>query len=206
MRQLNGVYTQKFNRRHGRVGHVFQGRYKAILVEKDSHLLELARYVVLNPVRAGMVKDTENWEWSSYRGMIDHIAPQKWLQTDWLLGQFGTNRVQSIIGYKDFVRAGVGLPSVWGKLKNQIYLGDENFVRAMQGKPPPDSTNIKEIPRAHRRSIGTSLDHYVVKFENQKLGMKAAYETGDYTMQQIAEAFGVHYSTVSRALKATFEL
>ena len=56
MRQLNGVYTQYFNRRHNRVGHVYQGRFKAILVEKDAYLLELSRYVVLNPIRAGMVK------------------------------------------------------------------------------------------------------------------------------------------------------
>ena len=65
MRQLNGVYTQTFNRRHRRVGHVFQGRYKAIIVEKESHLLELCRYVVLNPVRAGTVKHPREWKWSS---------------------------------------------------------------------------------------------------------------------------------------------
>ena len=67
MRQLNGVYTQTFNRVHSRVGHVFQGRYKAILVEKGSHLLELCRYVVLNPVRAGMVSKPDAWRWSSYK-------------------------------------------------------------------------------------------------------------------------------------------
>ncbi|MDX8409364.1 MAG: transposase [Mariprofundales bacterium] len=68
MRQLNGVYTQRFNRRHHRVGHIFQGRYKAILVEHDVYLLELGRYVVLNPVRAGMVEGARHWPWSSYRG------------------------------------------------------------------------------------------------------------------------------------------
>jgi REP element-mobilizing transposase RayT len=67
MRQLNGVYTQISNRRHRRVGHLFQGRFKAILVDGDAYLLELARYVVLNPVRAGMVKRPEHWAWSSYR-------------------------------------------------------------------------------------------------------------------------------------------
>jgi len=69
MRQLNGVYTQTINRRHLRVGHVIQGRYQAILVEKDRYLLELARYVVLNPVRARMVKQVGNWPWSSYQVM-----------------------------------------------------------------------------------------------------------------------------------------
>lgn len=67
MRHLNGIYTQATNRRHARSGHLLQGRYKAILVEKDSHLLELARYVVLNPVRAKMVRAAKDWRWSSYR-------------------------------------------------------------------------------------------------------------------------------------------
>ena len=67
MRQLNGVFTQRSNHRHHRVGHVFQGRYKAILVQKESYLLELARYVVLNPVRAGMVRSAKDWPWSNYR-------------------------------------------------------------------------------------------------------------------------------------------
>ena len=62
MRQLNGVYTQRFNQQHQRVGHVFQGRYKSILVQKESYLLELSRYIVLNPVRAGMVVKAENWQ------------------------------------------------------------------------------------------------------------------------------------------------
>lgn len=70
MRQLNGVYTQWINCSHHRVGHVFQGRYKGILVEKDNYLLELARYVVLNPVRAGMVRKAEAWPWSSYHAMV----------------------------------------------------------------------------------------------------------------------------------------
>ena len=73
MRQLNGVYTQIVNRAHGRVGHVFQGRYKAILVDKESYLLELARYVVLNPVRAGMVDNVADWPWSSYPVMIPEL-------------------------------------------------------------------------------------------------------------------------------------
>ena len=82
MRHLNGVYTQNFNRRHKRVGHVFQGRYKAILVEKDPYLLELSRYVVLNPVRAGMVNDVGEWPWSSYLVMLGQAAGLKRLQTD----------------------------------------------------------------------------------------------------------------------------
>ena len=67
MRQLNGIYTQYFNRRHKRAGHIFQGRYKAVLIEKESYLLEVSRYVVLNPVRAKAVETPEDWQWSSYK-------------------------------------------------------------------------------------------------------------------------------------------
>ena len=74
MRQLNGVYTQRFNRRHDLVGHLFQGRFKGVLVERDAYLLELSRYVVLNPVRAGMVGAASQWEWSSYGAMAGLVA------------------------------------------------------------------------------------------------------------------------------------
>ena len=90
MRQLNGVYTQVFNKRHHRVGHIFQGRYKAILIQKDSHLLEVCRYVVLNPVRAKAVKSPEEWEWSSYRATAGLKKSHSCLTTDWVLSQFGS--------------------------------------------------------------------------------------------------------------------
>jgi len=122
MRQLNGVYTQRFNRAHERVGHVFQGRYKAILVEPDSYLLELARYVVLNPLRANMVKRLEAWPWSSYLAMCGQTAATPWLQTDWILGQFGQRRSNAIAKYVAFVHEGARLPSVWAQLQGQIFL------------------------------------------------------------------------------------
>jgi len=100
MRQLNGVYTQYFNRIHHRVGHVFQGRYKGILVEKDSYLLELSRYVVLNPVRANMVKNAGQWRWSSYSAMIGKHSAPDWLETGWLLRQFSVQRKRAITKWK----------------------------------------------------------------------------------------------------------
>src|SRR3990172_3746573 len=89
MRQLNGVYTQRFNRRHRRVGHVFQGRFRAILVDRDSYLLELCRYVVLNPVRARMVKRVRDYRWSSYRACAGIGKAPAFLTCDWLWSQFG---------------------------------------------------------------------------------------------------------------------
>lgn len=81
MRQLNGRYTQRFNRRHGLVGHLFQGRYKAILVQKENYLLELTRYVVLNPLRARMVESLDDWPWSSHLAVTAQDEPLPWLDT-----------------------------------------------------------------------------------------------------------------------------
>jgi len=200
MRQLNGVYTQYVNRTHRRVGHVFQGRYQGILVEKDSYLLELARYVVLNPVRARMVTDAADWSWSSYRTMIGQVSPPPWLKTDWILGQFGSVRQQAITRYIDFVRAGVGLPTLWEKLQNQIYLGSEQFVQRMQ-REIESLQALQEVPRAQRRPVAKSLDHYARHAPDPFVGMALAYLSGDYTMKAIADHFGVHYTTVSRAVK-----
>ena len=89
MRQLNGVYTQRYNRRHGKRGHLFQGRYKAILVDKENYLHELCRYVVLNPVRAGIVDSPEEWKWSSYLETAGFRKPPDYLVVDWIAGIFG---------------------------------------------------------------------------------------------------------------------
>ncbi len=130
MRQLNGVFTQQFNRRHALVGHLFQGRFKGILVERDSYLLALSRYVVLNPVRAGMVADVSEWPWSSYGAMVGLEPAPGWLETDWLLGQFGLDRGMARAGYASFVAEGLGVPSVWKGLRHQVFLGSEAFVEA----------------------------------------------------------------------------
>jgi putative transposase len=198
MRQLNGVYTQSMNRKHRRVGHVFQGRYKAIIVEKDAYLLELARYVVLNPVRARMVKNINDWRWSSYHAMIGVEEAPPWLQTDWLLGQFSKQRKRAIARYIDFVREGVGLPSIWDALRGQVFLGGDEFLAKMQDLLDPA---MAEIPRAQRRPKALPLADYQQQAKTSHEAMATAFASGDYTLQKIAEHFGVHYSTVSRAVK-----
>ena len=200
MRQLNGVYTQYFNHTHRRVGHVFQGRYKGILVDKDSYLLELTRYVVLNPVRAHMVSHENDWPWSSYHSMTGTQCVPDWLETDWLLSQFSVQKKRAIVLYRDYVRAGVGQPRIWGDLTQQIYLGDEHFLKEMQ-KAMDQQADLSEIPRAQRRPPAKSLQFYEEKNHDREQGMVEAYRTGDYTMKDIASYFNVHYSTVSRAIK-----
>lgn len=200
MRQLNGVYTQRFNRSHTRVGHVFQGRYRAILVERDSYLLELARYVVLNPLRARMVVRLEDWPWSSYLATCGQAAAPAWLQTDWVLAQFGSRRASAIRKYVEFVHEGARLPSVWTQLQGQIYLGSEGFVKKMQEKVEKKPA-LDEIPRAQRRALTQALNEFERQYPRDE-AMARAYLSGQHTMLAIAAHFGVHYSTVSRAVKA----
>jgi len=95
MRHLNGVFTQFFNRKWKRTGHIFQGRYKSILIQRDSHLLEVCRYVVWNPVRSKMVETPENGEWSSFRGNAGISEINKYLKPEWILGCFSLQKKES---------------------------------------------------------------------------------------------------------------
>lgn len=128
MRRLNGVYTQAFNRRRKKSGHVFQGRYKSILVDKDNYLLELCRYIVLNPVRAKMVKAPGEWGWSSYRATVGELSAPKWLAVEDILSLFSGRRSN----YRKFVMEGIDQGTVWEGLTGQIYLGEESFLERMQ--------------------------------------------------------------------------
>ena len=151
MRQLNGVYTQAFNRRHRRVGHLFQGRFNGVLVERESQLLELARYVVLNPVRAGLVGAAREWRWSNYPATAGEAAAPAWLETDWTLAHFGHRRDEARRGYREFVAAGRGVPlDPWKGLRGQIYLGSEAFVREARRRAAA-VTSDPEIPRPQRQ-------------------------------------------------------
>lgn len=104
MRALNGAYAQWFNRRHGLSGHLFQGRFHAVLVETDWHLLELSRYVVLNPVRANLCRDAGAWRWSSYRASVGAGRRPAFLTTDWVLEHFGQAPEQARAAFRRFVQ------------------------------------------------------------------------------------------------------
>ena len=205
MRQLNGVYTQFSNRRHKNVGHLFQGRYKAVLVEKKSHLLSLCRYVVLNPVRAGLVRLPGQWRWSSYRATVGEMKRPPYLAVDWVLGQFGRKRAEAVRKYRKYVWEGVGEKSPWESLKGQVLLGREEFVGRLReylhGKE-----RILEVPRAQRFVSRPSLEE-LFQGERSPAAEKMderiyrAYRDYGYYLREIAEYLGVHYATVSRALK-----
>ena len=199
MRQLNGVYTQRFNRSHQRVGHVFQGRFKAILVEKDNYLLELARYVVLNPLRARMIRQLTQWPWSSYLATCGRVAKPDWLQTDFILSQFSAQRARAIAKYSAFVHEGKGLPGVWEQLQGQIFLGSEIFVEKMQATIDQRPA-LTEIPRAQRRALTRALSAFAQEHDRNE-AIALAYLSGQYTMAAIAAHFDVHFTTVSRLVR-----
>jgi hypothetical protein len=135
------------------------------MVERESYLLELARYVVLNPVRAGIVNDAANYRWSSYCATVEsgnaHGAALAWLETDWLLSQFSAQRAEAVARYVDHVRAGVGLPSVWAALAGHIYLGSNVFVTQMQAHVDGKSDDaLREVPRLQRRPLKRPLAEF----------------------------------------------
>lgn len=200
MRHLNGVYTQSFNRAHKRVGHVFQGRYKAIHVEKDSYLLELARYIVLNPVRAEMVRSARHWPWSSYRATAGQAETPEWLTTDWILSMFGQNRRRAVEKYQQFVNDGKNQPAPWKHLKNQVFLGSEEFLAEML-ELQDEGDALVEVPRAQRRELPRAIAEYVTAANTRDEAITAAYLSGGYTLAEIGEHFGLHYATVSKIVK-----
>ncbi len=201
MRQLNGMYTQANNRRFKRVGHIFQGRFKAILVDSDVYLLELSRYVVLNPVRAGMVKGPVDWPWSSYRSIMGMEDAAPWLAVDGLLAQFAKRRSLAQQRYGLFVAEGINADSPWASLKCQVYLGDDQFVQRTQTHIQTVKDDV-QIPFIQRRPPPPSL----VQIENcepeRNAAIRAAYATGAYSYQQISEYFGLHFTTVGRLIRA----
>ncbi len=201
MRQLNGVFTQTSNRRHRRVGHLFQGRFKAILVDSDAYLLELSRYVVLNPIRAGMVKRPDEWRWSSYRATVGLESAPPWLAAGSLLAQFAKRRKVARQRYARFVAEGVNADSPWRDLRGQVFLGDDHFVERMQAQGNAGKDDV-QIPFAQRRPPVLRLDDIAGKAPDRTSAMLAAYATGGYSYQQIADYFGIHFTAVGRVVRA----
>jgi hypothetical protein len=200
MKYLNGTYTQFFNRQNKRVGHVLQGRYKAILVQKESYLLELARYIVLNPVRARMVREAQEWPWSSYRVTAGYTSSERCLATEWILISFARTKKIAQQRYREFVQEGKNQPSPWDSLKNQIYLGNDEFVEDMQCKLAPEQS-LNDIPRIQKQAPIKPLSYFEEKFSVRDEAMYRAYMSGSYTLSEVGKWFGVSYTTVSRAVR-----
>ena len=200
MRQLNGVYTQWSNRHHQRSGHLFQGCFKGILVDSDAYLQTLSRYIVLNPVRAGMVDDPADWPWSSYRATAGLQRPLGWLTTGAILGTFGRKNGEARKAYRRFVREGIGEASIWAGLNRQVFLGDDRFVERMQRRLGVVRDDV-QIPKAQRRRPPPSLEQVHQQADSRDAAIVAAHATGEYSYSQIGAFFGLHFATVGRIVR-----
>jgi len=206
MQLLNGVYTQRFNRTTNRTGHVFQGRFKAILVEKESHLLELARYVVLNPVRAKVARSARDWPWSSYRATAGQTAAPDFLTIDWILSQFGAKRTSAMRAYRGFVSQGRGL-DVWADLRAGSLLGSEEFAERMKPRlaDTPLDPNVLRRERDAARPSLKALFSDVTDRGTRDRRIHDAVRSHHYTLQQVGDQTGLHFSTISVIAKRVAE-
>ena len=205
MRQLNGVFTQARNKRYNKTGHLFQGRYKAILIQKDRYLLEVSRYVVLNPIRARRVERLEDWKGSSYRATAGEGQAHLCLSRDWVLGQFSRTRAHAEKEYRQFVKEGIGKETIWNEVKGQSILGEDDFVGSLTDHLKRHK-DIPEIPKSQRYANRPELDKIFTesilidkRMRDRKIG--EAIEKHGYTQRSIADHLGVHFTYVSRILR-----
>jgi hypothetical protein len=131
-----------------------------------------------------------DWLWSSYRATVDEAPAPPFLETDWLLRAFADSRAEAVAAYRRFVADGIGAPSPWLKLKGQIYLGSDAFVERMQALIDPKRP-LRDIPKRQRRAVANPLDDYASRFPDRDRALAEAYRSGAYSMQTIAEHFGV---------------
>jgi putative transposase len=192
MQCLNSFYTAAYNRRHNRVGHLLQGRFKGILVEKENYWLTLCRYIVRNPVRAGLCEKPEDYAWSSCRATLGWTSKPRFLEVDEILRSFGPNRETAQRAYLQFIEGGA-LDNPWDALRGRIYLGSEEFVEKFQQDLPVKG----EIPMDQLQPVRPALPALL----KEESGLLKAYRDYGFTLRQIADQLGVHYSTISRRLK-----
>jgi REP element-mobilizing transposase RayT len=204
MRQLNGVYSQSFNRRHGRLGHVLEGRFHAQVVDKEAYLRAVCRYIVLNPVRAGLVTHPGQWPWSSYAATAGERPVPAFLRVDWVLA-FGDTleRTEAEYRYRQFVAAGLA------EVVTPLERFSSDLVVGEAAVPPSARANIRnaatlvEIPRAQRFALRLPLAAVfagVTSREDYDACCVSALRDHGYTMKAVAAFLGVHYVTVSRAV------
>ena len=205
MKRLNSRYCITFNKRHRRVGHVLQGRYDAVVVQKEEHLLELCRYTVLNPVRACMVERPDDWKWSSYLATAGYDKPPPFLTTDWILAHFGRKRKKAYENYIKFVYDGIGKEGPWDKIEGGIYLGDAQFIKEVEAWTDRELVS-KEVPLIQRKASRPTLEELFEKTtkeskEIRNLRIVQAFQEHLYTQSEIGEYLNLHPAYLSRLIK-----
>lgn len=212
MHDLNTAYTVYFNKRQKRGGPLLQGRYKAILVDREAYLFELSRYIHLNPVRAGLRKKAEMYPWSSYRTYLG-IERREWVHCEWLVERFG----KSWRGrFKKFVEEGVDKPTPFEEIKARFILGSDTFVEKVKKRIQRRGSG-KEVP-SYKELTSPTVEDIVGKiaefFKIEEIELKkrrrdflprklAIYFVRKYTaekIEKIGEKFSIGYTGVSKTI------
>ena len=224
MRQINGVYSQTYNRRHGVTGHLLQGRFKAILVDHDAYLMELCRYVELNPVRAGMAAAAGDWIWSSYAAHVGKVNAPTWLDVArlhaFVLGrEIGVDgdasaeakeaatvqaHTQAALAYAELVASAPDV-NLWADLQQQMFLGDADFIARMQALADPqlvqsNATKAATVAKPHRNSPLKWAD-WLERCGNRNEALLMAHRESGISMTALAAEIGVTVARVSQLIK-----
>ncbi len=193
MRQLNGVYAQWFNRRHRRVGHLFQGRYKAVSVQTDTHLRRTVRYVIRNPIRAGLTSRPEQWRWTSHHETVGTTAQGVVAVTD-LLACFADDSAEAVRGYREMVETLDEPPPA----RHPLVSGDDVFVAERLACVPRDPEFTQAMVRPPRPPLAA-----LIGASDDCTGIANAHIRHAYSLRQIATHLGCSVTTVHRRVHAT---
>jgi len=212
MRHINGAYTTYFNVKRKRAGHLFQGRFKAILIEADEYALELSRYIHLNPVRAGISGKPGEYHWSSFTSYVGQSKPPDWLKTDFILGCFGKNGSDAGNKYRSFVEDLLG-KKYDSPLKGSIgtdVLGTTGFVRAVTETHVGNREMVRDLPALRQLSIRPSLEELISAVEtvfiyNKKMarqaGMYLCHRYSGERIREIGKLYKVSESAITEAAR-----
>jgi putative transposase len=206
MRQLNGIYTQKYNRKHDLAGHVFQGRFKAVLVERENYLLDICRHVVLLPSISGTTKNYATYKWSSYKATAGLAGAPEFLETEWILSQFAKTRKIAQKKYIEYVKNGKKAQSPLNNVRGQILLGSDSFIQKLK----PQITKGKyesDIPKWQKNLNRPAIEDVFKGIKNKTLKqrnirIKQANAKHGYTLKQIGDYLGLHYTSISRIINS----
>ncbi|MBD3345055.1 MAG: hypothetical protein GF401_08340 [Chitinivibrionales bacterium] len=224
MQWFGATYTRRFNLRHKRSGHLFQGRFKNFIVENDEYLLRLSCYIHRNPIRAGIVKRLADYEWSSYPAYAHGEGNHEWLDTGPILSQFGGPISVRRKKYREKVQRYSGEEEdLWKDFNHGLFLGSAGFADEIRSKHLPEewhkekpqqrelkkSIDLEMILQKAGRIVGRNFDNmkrpgrlYGEDKINRDFLIFMLWETGMYTNEEIAVNFGLSYSSVSKAVSA----
>ena len=201
LHHLNTSYTNYFNAKTERVGHLFQGRYRAILVEKDTYALELSRYIHLNPVRAHLVKEPSQYPWSSYLAYAEGERRWGWLERGFILGQLSLNEREARRRYQAFIREGM-VKSFEDPLRRVVactLLGTERFIEGVRERFIKKATAHRDLPALKRLSSWPDLSSIVREservfgretVESRRVALYLSHRLSGLSLGQIGEYFG----------------